>query len=171
MRKLSSLIIKCRRFAVTKTEWLTGNSGSDQCSKFSAEMQQQRTGSSRSSLFCIDLFFCRCFFFPSPLRFVPSKKDKRRCTCRAGRSVFIFFSSYNAVPISLMALLISLTAFNREHYLCQKLFQWKIKADNRVIFKATVRQDGVWQLQWIWHLQISQDLTDEANAVLIFGDS
>lgn len=82
-----------------------------------------------------------------------------------------FFSSYNAVPISLMALLISLTAFNREHYLRQKLFQWKIKADNRVIFKATVRQDGVWQLQWIWHLQISQDLTDEANAVLIFGDS
>lgn len=70
-----------------------------------------------------------------------------------------------------MALLISLTAFNREHYLRQKLFQWKIKADNRVIFKATVRQDGVWQLQWIWHLQISQDLTDEANAVLIFGDS
>lgn len=164
MRKLSSLIIKCRRYAVTETEWLTGNSGSDQCSKFSAELQQQRTGSSRSSLLCIDLFL-QMFF----LHFLWDLFQARKisCICRAGRSVFFF--PYNTVPISLMALLISLTAFNREHYLRQKLFQWKIKADNRVIFYSTVRQNGVWQLQWIWHFQMSQDLTDEANTFFILG--
>lgn len=168
MRKLSSLIIKCRRYAVTETEWLTGNSGSDQCSKFSAELQQQRTRSSRSSLLCIDLFL-QMFFLHFLWDLFQARKIREVVSVE--QEDLSFFFPYNTVPISLMALLISLTAFNREHYLRQKLFQWKIKADNRVIFNATVRQNGVWQLQWIWHFQISQDLTDEANTFFHFGDS
>lgn len=134
-------MMTCRRYAVTNTEWLTGNSGSDQCSKLSGFTGWNRATTTKT-------------WFP----------------VESYEKLYLFLSYFhNTVFILWSALLIWLMAFNREHHLRQKSFQWKIKAGGRLIFKTNVWPDSVWQLQWIWWLWMSQDQTDEANGVFILG--
>lgn len=129
----------CRRYAVTNTEWLTGHSGSDQGSKLSGLAGWKRATTTK-----------KCFLL----------------------------ESYEKLYLYLSLIFTTLSPFYSQHFWSG----WWLSAGNITSVKSCSDEklklaagsflrpicDQTASGNWIWWLEISQDLTEEANAVFIW---